>query len=125
MLLDALWTLWPFVVALLAMVAWRLWGERVRSALRAHDQRRRDADLQAYADRMNPNAHFRQSVDQINDATPPVEPRKDGTATWNGDTYATREDADAARWRHVITEARAFYQDVDRNLGHKIRGPQR
>ncbi len=125
MLLDALWTLWPFVVALLAMVAWRLWGERVKRALKAHDQRRLDADLQAYVDRMNPNAHFRQSVDQINDATTPIEPQKDGTAIWNGEPYATREEAEAARWRHVMTEARSFYQDVDRNLGHKIRGPQR
>lgn len=116
--------LWIFVVVLIAMVAWRLWGDRVVRAVRAHDQRRRDADLQAYADRMNPNAHFRQSVDQFNDATPPVEPQKDGTARWNGQTYATREDADTARWRHVITQARDFYRDLDRTMGHKIRGPQ-
>jgi hypothetical protein len=113
-MLEALYTLWPFVVALLAMVAWRIWGDRVVRAVRAHDQRRRDADLQAYADRMNPNAHFRQSVDQISDATPPVEPQKDGTANWNGQTFSSREEAEAARWRHVMTEARAFYQDVDR-----------
>lgn len=117
--------LWIFVAGLIAMVAWRIWGDRVVRAVRAHDQRRRDADLQAYVDRMNPNAHFRQSVDQINEATPPVEPQKNGTAIWSGQTYATRDEAEAARWRHVITQARDFYQDLDRNLGHKIRGPQR
>lgn len=116
--------LWIFVVGLAAMVAWRLWGHRVVAAVRAHDQRRRDADLQAYVDRMNPNAHFRQSVDQINDATAPVEPQKDGTAIWSGEVYASRTEAEAARWRHVITQARDFYQDLDRNLGHKIRGPR-
>lgn len=107
------------------MVAWRLWGDRVVRAVRAHDQRRIDADLQAYVDRMNPNAHFRQSVDQINDATPPIEAQKDGTIMWDGETFSTREEAEAARWRHVVTQARDFYQDLDRNLGHKIRGPQR
>lgn len=113
-MLEAFNTLWPFVALLVAMIAWRLWGDRVTRAVKAHDQRRLDADLQAYADRMNPNAHFRQSVDQISEATPPIEPQKDGTATWNGQTYATREEAEAARWRHVMTEARSFYQDVDR-----------
>ncbi len=117
--------LWIFVAVLIGMVAWRIWGDRVVRAVRAHDQRRRDADLQAYVDRMNPNAHFRQSVDQINDATAPIEPQKNGTAIWNGQTYASRDEAEAARWRHVITQARDFYQDLDRNLGHKIRGPQR
>jgi hypothetical protein len=120
MLLDSLWTLWPFIVALVAMVAWRLWGDRVQRALKAHDQRRLDADLQAYVDRMNPNAHFRQSVDQINDATPPVEAQKDGTATWMDQTYATRQDAEAARWRHVVTQARDFYQDLDRTYRERL-----
>jgi hypothetical protein len=116
--------LWYFVAVLVAMVAWRLWGDRVKRALRAHDQRRLDADLQAYVDRMNPNAHFRQSVDQINEATAPIEPQQDGTTNWNGVMFSTREEAEAARWRHVVTQARDFYQDLDRNLGHKIRGPR-
>jgi hypothetical protein len=117
--------LWYFVAILVAMVAWRLWGDRVVRAVRAHDQRRRDAVLQAYVDLMNPNAHFRQSVDQINDATAPIEPHADGTASWMDQSFATREEAETARWRHVITQARDFYQDLDRNLGHKIKGPQR
>lgn len=116
--------LWYFVAVLLAMIAWRLWGDRIKRALNAHDQRRLDADLQAYVDRMNPNAHFRQSVDQINDATAPIEPQSDGTTNWNGQAFETREQAEAARWRHVMTQARDFYQDLDRNLGHKIRGPK-
>ena len=115
---------WYFVGAIVAMVAWRIWGERVMAALRRFDQRRRDADLQAYFDRMNPNAHFRQSVDQISEATPAIEPLANGAAAWNGATFATREEAEAARWRHVITQARDFYIDLDRSYGNKIRGPR-
>lgn len=109
---------WYFVALIVAMIAWRIWGERVVRALRSFEQRRRDADLQAYFDRMNPNAHFRQSVDQIGEQTPPVE----GTA-WNGDVYETREDAEAARWRHIIMQARAFYIDLDRTYGNRIKAP--
>jgi hypothetical protein len=113
---------WYFIAAIIAMIAWRIWGERVMKAVRRLDQRRRDADLQAYVDRMNPNAHFRQSVDQIGEATPAIVPFGQG-ATWNGETYATREDAEAARWRHIMTEARRFYIDLDRTYGNRIKGP--
>ena len=109
---------WYFVALIVAMIAWRIWGDRVTRAIRKFEQSRRDADLQTYFDRMNPNAHFRQSVDQIGEQTPAVE----GT-TWNGEVYESREDAEAARWRHIITEARSFYIDLDRTYGNRIRGP--
>lgn len=109
---------WYFVALIVAMIAWRIWGDRVTRAIRKFEQDRRDADLQTYFDRMNPNAHFRQSVDQIGEQTPAVE----GTS-WNGDVYESREDAEAARWRHIITEARSFYIDLDRTYGNRIRGP--
>jgi hypothetical protein len=109
---------WYFVALIVAMIAWRIWGERVMRAIRKFEQSRRDADLQTYFDRMNPNAHFRQSVDQIGEQTPAVE----GT-TWNGEVYESRQDAEAARWRHIITEARSFYIDLDRTYGNRIKGP--
>ncbi len=118
---------WYFVALLLGLIAWRIWGDRVMRALRNFDQRRRDADLQTYFDRMNPNAHFRQTVDQISDATPAVEPfakaqdARDPRAVWNGEIYASREAAEAARWRHVITEARSFYIDLDRAYNNRIK----
>ncbi len=118
---------WYFVALLLGLIGWRIWGERVQRALQRFDQRRRDADLQTYYDRMNPNAHFRQTVDQISDATPPVEPLAGATNThddrtmWNGEIYETREAAEAARWRHVLTEARSFYIDLDRAYRNRIR----
>lgn len=109
---------WYFVALIVAMIAWRIWGDRVMRAIYKFDQRRRDADLQAYYDRMNPNAHFRQSVDHISEQTAAVE-----GVTWNGEIYESREDAEAARWRHIITEARSFYIDLDRTYGNRIRGP--
>ena len=113
---------WYFIALIVAMICWRIWGQRVVDALRRFDQRRRDADLQLFYDRMNPNAHFRQSVDQISDATPAIEtkPNEEG-ARWNGQDFDTRDEAEAARWRHVLSQARDFYQDVDRTFGNKIR----
>jgi len=115
---------WYFVALTLAMIGWRIWGHRITDILRRFDQSRRDADLQAFFDRMNPNAHFRQSVEQINDDTPPVEaldsPGKG--ATWNGKRFASREEAEAERWRQVLTQAREFYRDLDRTYGNRISG---
>jgi hypothetical protein len=113
---------WYFIALIVAMICWRIWGQRFVDAVRRFDQRRRDADLQLFYDRMNPNAHFRQSVDQINDATPAVEATgHDDGARWNGTDYASREEAEAARWRHVLTQAREFYQDVDRTFGQRLK----
>jgi hypothetical protein len=118
---------WLFVALILAMIAWRIWGGRVVDAFRRMEQRRRDAELQAYFDRMNPQAHFRQTVDQIGETTPAVEPfakaqgASDPRAVWNGDIYASRADADAARWRHIIMQARDFYLDLDRSYGNRVR----
>lgn len=117
---------WFFIALAAAMIAARIWGKRVLMALQRFDQRRRDADLQAYFDRMNPNAHFRQTVDQIGEATPAIEPftttnARDPRAVWRGEIYATRTDAEAARWRHVIMQARDFYVDLDRAYGNRVR----
>jgi hypothetical protein len=118
---------WYFVALILAMIAWRAWGERVIAAFRRMEQRRRDADLQAYFDRMNPQAHFRQTVDHISEGVPAIEPFAtvkgvaDPRAVWDGKIFASQSDAEAARWRHVITQARDFYMDLDRTYGNRVR----
>jgi len=118
---------WYFLALALAMIAWRIWGKRIVITVQRFDRRRRDADLQAFFDRMNPNAHFRQTVDHISEATPPVqafaaaEGVTDPRVIWNGRIYATREEGEAARWRHVIYQARDFYQDLDRTYGNRVR----
>lgn len=115
---------WYFMALAAAMVAWRLWGGKLVARVRQMDQQRLDADRQLLSDRRNPNAHFRQSVDQINEDTPPVEeiPESPGTFRWAGTIYPSRETAEAARWNHVLVEARSFYSDLDRSFGHRIAG---
>jgi len=118
---------WYFIALILAMIAWRIWGDRAVAAFRRMEQRRRDAELQAYFDRMNPQAHFRQTVDQIGEGVPAIEPfakakdAQDPRAIWNGNIFASQADAEAARWRHVITQARDFYMDLDRTYGNRVR----
>ena len=113
---------WELVFLMLAMIAWRLWGWRIVATLRAFDERRRAADLQLMYDRSNPTSHFRQSVDQINDDTPAVTQPSPGSFVWNGEHYESREDAEQARWLHVLREARDFYKDLDRSFGNRISG---
>ncbi|MEQ1867114.1 MAG: hypothetical protein ABL996_20930 [Micropepsaceae bacterium] len=118
---------WYFVALILAMIAWRIWGARVVDAFRRMEQRRRDAELQAYFDRMNPQAHFRQTVDQIGETTPAIEPfakaqgAHDPRAIWDGKIFANQADAETARWRHIIMQARDFYFDLDRTYGNRVK----
>jgi hypothetical protein len=118
---------WWIIALMLAMIAWRIWGHRVVGMFQRMEIRRRDAELQAYFDRMNPHAHFRQTVDQISEATPAIEPfatakgADDQRAVWDGQVYASLAEAEAARWRHVIVQARDFYMDLDRTYGNRVR----
>ncbi len=122
MLSRALAEYWHILLLAAAMVSWRLWGHHVSTTLRKMDQRKRSAELQAMYDRANPNSHFRQSVEQINEDTPPVLPNAadPGTFTWSGMSFQSRTEAEAARWLHVLSEARDFYRDLDRELGNRI-----
>jgi len=124
MLSQALFEYWHILALGAAMIAWRIWGHHVTSFMRHMDQKRAHADLQAMYDRANPNSHFRHSVEQINEDTPGVlpDPDKPGSFLWAGTRYVSREAAEAARWHHVLSEARSFYKDLDRQLGNRITG---
>ena len=119
---------WFFLSLAVLLTAWPVWWPRVNAFFQRMEQRRRDAELQAFYDRMNPNAHFRQTVDALNEETPAVEGfakvagASDPRAIWDNRVYATREEADAARWRHVLMKARDFYIDIDRMQGRSVRG---
>ncbi len=119
---------WFFVGLGTLLIAWRIWGWRVVALFDRIEQRRRDAELQAFYDRGNPHAHFRQTVDAINEETAPVEAfakaegASDPRAVWSDRVFATRAEADAARWRHVLIRARDFYMDLDRMFGRHVRG---
>jgi hypothetical protein len=113
---------WYFILLAAAMIAWRIWGDRVRHAFAETDRKRKAAELQSLYDRANPNSHFRLSVEQINEDTPPVLPLAgEGPGfSWNGRLFPSREEAEAARWQHVLNEARGFYQDLDTTFGSRI-----
>jgi hypothetical protein len=113
---------WYFILLAAAMIAWRIWGDRVRHAFAEMDRKRKAAELQSLYDRSNPNSHFRLSVEQINEDTPPVlpVPGEEPEFSWDGHMFSSREEAEAARWQHVLTEARGFYQDLDRSFGNRI-----
>jgi hypothetical protein len=113
---------WYFILLAAAMIAWRIWGDRVRHAFAETDRKRKAAELQSLYDRANPNSHFRLSVEQINEDTPPVLPLAgEGSGFgWDGRLFSSREEAEAARWQHVLTEARGFYQDLDTTFGSRI-----
>jgi hypothetical protein len=119
---------WFFIGLALLIAAWPVWGPRVDAFFARMEQRRRDAELQLFYDRMNPHAHFRQTVDAINEETPPVEAfakaagANDPRAIWGDRIFATQAEADAARWRHILVKARDFYIDIDRMYGRSVRG---
>lgn len=119
---------WFAAVATAAMIGWRIYGARVRQALDRFDQSRIDADRQLIADTMNPLAHFRRSLEAINDQVPPVklvmaEGQDARVPVWNDQTYETIQDAEDARWRHVVSQARSFYQELDEDFGLRVAGP--
>lgn len=113
---------WYFILLAAAMIVWRIWGDRVRHAFAETDRKRKAAELQSMYDRANPNSHFRMSVEQINEDTPPVLPLpgEETGFSWDGRLFSSREEAEAARWQHVLAEARGFYQDLDRTFGSRI-----
>jgi hypothetical protein len=119
---------WFFVALLIGMVIWKIYGARIKTALDRFDQAKIDSDRQLWADRQNPLAHFRRSLEAINDKVEPVKlVRVDGTMArapmWNGTIFDDVQMAEDARWRHVISEARAFYQGLDEDFGLRVAGP--
>ena len=99
MLSRALFEYWHIIALGAAMIAWRIWGHHVTASFRRLEQQRARAELQTLYDRANPNSHFRHSVEQINEDTPPVQPdpHQPGAYGWSGTLYHSREAAEAAR----------------------------
>ncbi|HAH10819.1 MAG TPA: hypothetical protein DCL54_14455 [Alphaproteobacteria bacterium] len=117
---------WPFVILIAALIAWKIYGGRVLAALDAQEQKRYADDAQLIADARNPRAHFRRSLDAINEQVAPVLLIKTDTGraiTWDGQTYDSIEGAEDARWRHVIAQARSFYEGLDEEFGLRLAGP--
>jgi hypothetical protein len=83
---------WYFILLAAAMIAWRIWGDRVRHAFAEMERKRKAAELQSMYDRSNPNSHFRLSVEQINEDTPPVLPiqGEEPGFSWDGQAFFIR-----------------------------------
>jgi hypothetical protein len=119
---------WFFVALLAGMVIWKIYGARISAALDQFDRRKIESDQQLWADSRNPMAHFRRSLEAINDKVEPVMlVRVDGQTArapkWNGIIFDDIQEAEDTRWRHVIAEARAFYRDLDEDFGLRVAGP--
>jgi hypothetical protein len=120
--------LWFFLIVLAGMVGWKIYGARISRAFDRFDQRRIDADRQMIADAGNPMAHFRRTLDAINDQVEPVKLVRASDdmariATWKGEAFPDIQSAEDARWRAVIAQARSFYQDLDEDFGLRVAGP--
>jgi hypothetical protein len=119
--------LWVFIAILAGMIFWKVYGQQVRSALDAFDRRRIDADQQLISDMQNPRAHFRRSLEAINDKVEPVKLVKDEDGRrqpiWNGLKFDDVDAAEDARWAAVIAEARSFYTGLDEDFGLRVAGP--
>lgn len=120
--------LWIGLAVMAGLIGWKFYGRQILTALDQFDQRRIDADRQMVADMKNPLAHFRRSLEAINDTVPPVMLiRMDGASErspiWDETVFETVQAAEEARWRHVITQARTFYQGLDEDFGLRVAGP--
>lgn len=119
------WWIWLMVGITAAMIAAKIWGARVRAAVQRFEQNRVEADRQMIADARNPQAHFRRSIEAINERVEGVRVLPDGAAIWNGERFESSDEAQDARWRNVINEARIFYQGLDEDFGLRIAGSWR
>ncbi|MSP94789.1 MAG: hypothetical protein EXR00_05915 [Alphaproteobacteria bacterium] len=107
---------------------------RIIVPLRRFEQRnqaRRAEELRAM---MDGTAHYRQTMALAEEqfeavGTIKIPDARTGELVtrflFHGEQYATREDAEAARSAEVITKAREFYIDLDRNfLSRRGRRPE-
>ncbi len=116
---DLLWTAFGCIVLAVVAGSWHriaAWLSRVEARKVAwHAEQDRQAS--------DPLAHFYLTVAEIDARTPQPETfERFGRTIWrfNGQNHLTQDAADEARRQAVLTEARSFYQDVDRlRLGRR------
>jgi len=79
-------------------------------------------------DRRDARAHYRhtlqlaqEQVEEVNEL--PVRDARTGTPivcyVFEGEQFATRDEAEAARQRSIVAKARQFYQDLPAALAHR------
>ena len=101
------------------------WRKEIVLKLKRFDARnaaRRQEEFQALFD---PNAHYRQTLRLVEEQFEPVQEYRDPDPrtgvklprfVFLGVDYDTREEAEAARRKAIIDQARAFYIEMDTNI---------
>ena len=92
-------------------------------ALRRFEARNAERRMQEFHSAMDQYAHYRQTIQLIEEHIEPVSPvpvhdERTGEPVTRylflGSLYATRKDAEGARYAIIIEKARDFYVDLDR-----------
>jgi hypothetical protein len=100
----------------------------VVAALRRFDARNRERIEEEISDRRDPVAHFKhtlrlaeEQVEEITEVT--VRDARTGQPltryVFEGEQFATRDEAEAARQRSMVSKARTFYQELPAALAHR------
>ena len=103
----------------------------VLRALRRFEARNAERRMQELQSAMDQYAHYRQTIQLVEEEVEPVSPvtvsdERTGQPitryVFLGTTYATKKDAEAARFAAVVEKAREFYIDLDRIFLSRRRG---
>jgi hypothetical protein len=110
-----------------AILLWRFRAPVV-AALRRFDERNVERIQEELTDRRDPVAHFKhtfrvaeEQVEEISDL--PVHDPRTGEPViryvFEGEQFATRDEAEAARQRSIVSKARNFYKELPAALAHR------
>jgi hypothetical protein len=128
-----MYDLFSAVLILFAVVLVAAFRYRILAGLRrfeANNARRRAEEARALFDRY---AHYRQTVkfaeEEVEDVTKVIVPdERTGELVTRyvflGEQFATRKEAEAARYAAIIERAREFYKDLDRIYLSRGRRPR-
>jgi len=100
----------------------------VLGAFRRFDAMNVERIREEVSDRRDPVAHYKhtlrlaqEQVEEVSDL-PTYDPRTGLPVTryvFEGEQFATRDEAEAARQRSIVAKARKFYQDLPTALAHR------
>jgi hypothetical protein len=110
-----------------AILLWRFRAPLV-SALRRFDERNVERIQEELTDRRDPVAHFKhtfrvaeEQVEEISEL--PTHDSRTGEPVvryvFEGEQFATRDEAEAARQRSIVSKARNFYKELPAALAHR------
>lgn len=110
-----------------AILLYRFRGP-VLAALRRFDERNVERIAEERDDRRDPIAHYKhtlrlaeEQVEEVSEMALP-DPRTGQPVTryvFEGEQYATGDEAEAARQRSIVAKARHFYQELPSALAHR------